>query len=159
MITASAEDISAIVRSTAGEVIACHECGTVHRLPDMPDDTIARCVACGAKIFIRFEGSVERTLALYLAALALFVVANAFPILSMSIGGQTNASTILDSAKALYDAGMWPLALAVGLAGIAAAARQDPGHARHPGAAAARLASRPGWSPASAGSSGCSPGR
>ena len=85
----------------------------------MPDDTIARCVACGAKIFIRFEGSVERTLALYLAALALFVVANAFPILTMAIGGQTNASTILDSAKALHDAGMWPLALAVGLAGIA----------------------------------------
>ena len=70
-------------------MIACHECGTVHRLPAMPDDTIARCVACGAKIFIRFEGSVERTLALYLAALALFVVANAFPILTMSIGGQT----------------------------------------------------------------------
>ena len=36
----------------------------------------------------------------------------------MSIGGQANASTILDSAKALYDDGMWPLALAVGLAGI-----------------------------------------
>ena len=105
--------------AAAGEVIACHECGTIHRLPAMPDDTIARCGACGAKIFIRFERSVERTLALYLAALALFLVANAFPILTMSIGGQTNASTILDSAKALYDDGMWPLALAVGLAGIA----------------------------------------
>ena len=113
----AADDSTPSARSTAGEVIACHECGTVHRLPAMPDDTIARCVACGAKIFIRFEGSVERTLALYLAALALFVVANAFPILTMSIGGQTNASTILDSAKALHDAGMWPLALAVGLAG------------------------------------------
>src|SRR5215217_91800 len=102
---------------TAGEVIACHECGTVHRLPAMPNDTIARCVACNAKIYIRFEGTVERTLALYMAALALFLVANAFPLLSMAIAGQTNASTILDSAKALYDDGMWPLALAVGLAG------------------------------------------
>ncbi len=100
------------------EVIACHECGTVHHLPAMPDDTVARCVACGAKIFIRFERSVERTLALYIAALALFLVANGFPILSMSIGGQSNASTILDSAIALYDDNMWPLALAVGLAGI-----------------------------------------
>jgi paraquat-inducible protein A len=117
MTTATPADGTAPARTTAGEVIACHECGTVHRLPAMPDDTIARCVACGAKIFIRFEGSVERTLALYLAALALFVVANAFPILTMSIGGQTNASTVLDSAKALHDAGMWPLALAVGLAG------------------------------------------
>jgi paraquat-inducible protein A len=103
--------------AASDEVIACHECGTIHRLPAMPDDTVARCVACGAKIVIRFERSVERTLALYLAALALFVVANAFPILTMSIGGQANASTILDGAKALYDDGMWPLALAVGLAG------------------------------------------
>ena len=117
MTTATAEDITPPARSTAGEVIACHECGTVHRLPAMPDDTIARCTACGAKIFIRFERSVERTLALYLAALVLFVVGNAFPILTMSIAGQTNASTILDGARALYDAGMWPLALAVGLAG------------------------------------------
>ena len=83
----------------------------------MPHDTVARCIACDAKIYIRFEGTIERTLALYLAALALFLVANAFPIMSMAIAGQTNASTILDSAKALYDAGMWPLALAVGLAG------------------------------------------
>jgi paraquat-inducible protein A len=116
---------SAAARSPLGageraeEVIACHECGTVHRLPAMPDDSIARCVACGAKIFIRFRRSVEHTLAFYLAALLLFVVANAFPILSMSLEGQANATTILDSAKALYDDGMWPLALAVGAAGVA----------------------------------------
>ena len=117
MTTETADDITPTARSTAGEVLACHECGTVHRLPAMPNDTVARCVACGAKIYIRFEATIERTLALYLAALALFLVANAFPIMSMAIAGQTNASTILDSAKALYDDGMWPLALAVGLAG------------------------------------------
>src|SRR3954454_18314436 len=102
----------------AEEVVACHECGTVHRLPPMPDDTIAQCVLCGARILIRFERSIERTLALYLAALFLFLVANTLPILSMAIGGQHNASTILDSAKALYNAGMWPLAMAVALAGV-----------------------------------------
>ncbi len=101
----------------AEEVIACHECGTVHRLPPMADDTVAKCVTCGARIVIRFVRSIERTLALYLAALILFVVANAFPILTMSIGGQANASTVLDGARALYDDGMWPLALAVALAG------------------------------------------
>src|SRR3954454_8495653 len=102
----------------AEEVVACHECGTAPRLPPMPDDTIAQCVSCGARILIRFERSIERTLALYLAALVLFLVANSLPILSMSIGGQHNASTILDSAKALYDDAMWPLAVAVALAGV-----------------------------------------
>jgi paraquat-inducible protein A len=104
--------------TTAGEVIACHECGTVHVLPAMADDTVARCTACGATIFIRYDRTVERTLALYLAALALVLVANAFPILTMSLEGQSNAATILDSARALYAEGMWPLALAVALAGI-----------------------------------------
>ena len=104
--------------TTAGEVIACHECGTVHVLPAMPDDTVARCTACGATMFIRYDRTVERTLALYLAALALVLVANAFPILTMSLEGQSNAATILDSARTLYAEGMWPLALAVALAGI-----------------------------------------
>ncbi|MFO1048620.1 MAG: paraquat-inducible protein A [Geminicoccaceae bacterium] len=103
---------------TASEVIACHECGTVHRLPPMADDTIARCRACGATIYIRFDHAVSRTLALYLAALAFVLVANSFPILTMSIEGQRNAATILDSATALYSEGMWPLAIAIALAGI-----------------------------------------
>lgn len=103
---------------TTSEVIACHECGTIHRLPPMPDDTIARCRACGATIYIRFDQSVPRTLALYLAALVLVAVANAFPIMTLSIEGQRNAATILDSARVLYDEGMWPLAIAIGLAGI-----------------------------------------
>lgn len=113
----TANEVVATDCGEPAEVMACHECGTIHRLPAMSDNTVARCVTCNAKIFVRFVRSVERTLALYLAALVLFVVANAFPILSMSIGGQANASTILDSARALYDEGMWPLAIAVGLAG------------------------------------------
>jgi paraquat-inducible protein A len=101
-----------------GEVIACHACGTVHRLPHMADDTVATCTACGADIAIRFDNTVSRTLALYLAALCLVLVANAFPIMTMAIEGQRNAATILDSAKVLYVEGMWPLAIAVALAGI-----------------------------------------
>jgi paraquat-inducible protein A len=116
--TAARQGVPPPSAAGAEEVIACHECGTVHRLPAMPDDSIARCVACGAKIFIRFERSVERTLAFYLAALLLFLVANAYPIMTMSLEGQANAATILDSAKALYDGGMWPLALAVAGAGV-----------------------------------------
>lgn len=106
------------------EIIACHDCGTVHRLPPFPDDavgsddTVARCKACGAKLRIRFGRTVEHTLALYLAALSLFIVANAFPILAMTVEGRGNAATILDSATALYGDGLWPLALAVGGMGL-----------------------------------------
>lgn len=117
MVAGVRTETSGAARAEPEEVLACHACGTVHRLPVMPDDTVARCVACGTRIAIRFHRSIERTLALYLAALILFIVANVFPILTMAIAGQANATTVLDGAKALYDDGMWPLALAVALAG------------------------------------------
>ncbi len=101
-----------------GEVLACEGCGTVHRLPAMSDDTVATCTACGGQLALRYDDTVTRTLALYVAALCLVLVANAFPIMTMAIEGQSNAATILDSAKVLYVEGMWPLAVAVALAGI-----------------------------------------
>ena len=101
-----------------GEVLACEGCGTVHRLPAMSDDTVATCTACGGQLALRYDDTVTRTLALYVAALCLVLVANAFPIMTMAIEGQSNAATILDSAKVLYVEGMWPLSVAVALAGI-----------------------------------------
>ena len=98
---------------TGEEIIACHECGLVHRLPALSGDARARCRACRATIYRHVESSVERSLALLLAALFLFIVANAFPIMSMSLEGQTAATTILDGVAALYAYGMWPVALVV----------------------------------------------
>jgi hypothetical protein len=131
MTTAAAADGTAPARATAGEVLACRECGTVHCLPAMPDDTVARCVACAAKLYIRFEGTVERTLALYLAALVLFLVANAFPVMSMAIAGQSNASTILDSEGARGVTARRPVSARLGrnagaAAILATSARKDP---------------------------------
>lgn len=95
------------------EVIACHACGLVHRLPPMGAETVASCRACGAPIFRRIPNSVDRTLAFYFGALFLFLVANAFPIMAMGLEGQVQASTILDGAAALYRADMWPIAAVV----------------------------------------------
>lgn len=113
------QDGSPPAADAGGEVIACHGCGAVHALPPMRDDSIARCTVCGAKVALRFARTVEHTLALYGAALCLFLVANAFPILTLTLQGQANTATVLDSAWALYGDGVWPLALAVGLAGFA----------------------------------------
>ncbi|MEK0083529.1 paraquat-inducible protein A [Benzoatithermus flavus] len=99
------------------EMIACHACGLVHRLPPMTHRTIATCTACGTPICRRIERSIEKTLALYLGALLLFVVANAFPFMTMSLEGNATATTILDGARALYREGMWPVALVVLLTG------------------------------------------
>jgi paraquat-inducible protein A len=57
--------------------------------------------------------SPNRTLALTLAALILFVPANVFPTLTVSLMGSTQTDTVFDGVVALWRSGMWPLALIV----------------------------------------------
>lgn len=99
------------------EIIACHECGLIHRLPPMRDHTIALCRACGATIHRRVHHAIERALACYLAAALLFGVANAFPFMTLEIEGREQTGTILAGAVALHRAGMTPLGLVVLLVG------------------------------------------
>ena len=124
----------------AEEVIACHECGTVHRLPPMADDTVAKCVTCGARIVIRFERSIERTLALYLAALILFVVANAFPILTHVDRRPSQCKHRAGRCQGALRRRDVAAGAGRGTGRHGAATGQDPRHAGDPGAAAARLA-------------------
>lgn len=119
MPTAALVDPEVPTTGVADEVIACHACGLVHRLPPMPEETVATCNACGTPLFRRIANAADRTLAFYLAALILFLVANMFPILELAIEGQARASTILDGTWSLYLQGMWPVALVVLLTGTA----------------------------------------
>jgi paraquat-inducible protein A len=57
--------------------------------------------------------SLNRTLALTLAALILFVPANVFPTLTVSLMGSTQTDTVFAGVVALWRSGMWPLALIV----------------------------------------------
>ena len=52
-----------------------------------------------------------------MGALVLFYVANAYPIMSMTIEGRTQSTTIIAGSQALWDAGMPALSLVVLLAG------------------------------------------
>ncbi len=56
------------------------------------------------------RNSVDRALALTLAAIVLFAVANAFPIVGLSVNGNLVETTLFGAARVLYDDGVWPLA-------------------------------------------------
>jgi paraquat-inducible protein A len=62
--------------------------------------------------------SLNRTLALTLAALILFVPANVFPTVTLALMGSTETDTVFDGVLALWQDGMWPLALIVMCASI-----------------------------------------
>jgi len=62
--------------------------------------------------------SLNRTLALSVAALILFVPANVFPTLTLAIAGSSESDTVFGGVVELWQSGMWPLALLVLCASI-----------------------------------------
>jgi paraquat-inducible protein A len=61
----------------------------------------------------RKRDSLDRTLALALAGLVLFIVANAFPFLSFRMQGQVTETTLMTGIRDLWGQGMMELSLLV----------------------------------------------
>jgi paraquat-inducible protein A len=96
------------------KLIACHECDLLHRIPVREGaHSISRCRRCNATLHRSVENSIDRTLALTLAGLMLFIVANAFPFLAFKLQGQETQTTLISGVIGLYDEGKWEIALLV----------------------------------------------
>jgi paraquat-inducible protein A len=105
---------------TDERVIVCHDCGAVQRVPPLRPGGVARCVVCAASLRERSYTGNPGALAWALAALILFTVAQSLPLLSLEIEGRGQSARIVDGVLALWDQGMWPLALVVLVAAILA---------------------------------------
>ena len=91
-------------------LIACHECDLLQRETMLTGGATARCRRCGAMLYRSPPASLDRALAFTLAAIVLFAVANAFPIVGLSVNGTLVETTLFGAARVLYDDGVWPLA-------------------------------------------------
>jgi len=69
-------------------LIACHECDLIHRVKPLPEKGIANCTRCGSVLYRHKPNSIDRTLALSMAGLVLFVLANSFPFLALKMESQ-----------------------------------------------------------------------
>ncbi|MCB1777547.1 MAG: paraquat-inducible protein A [Candidatus Competibacteraceae bacterium] len=98
---------------TEQTLIACHECDLLQQLKPTPPGGSAWCPRCGAVLHRSKRDSLNRTLALSLAGLILFVVANAFPFLAFEMQGQVTQTRLFTGVKDLYAQGMWGLAALV----------------------------------------------
>lgn len=84
---------------------ACPECDRLHaRTPLQPGET-ARCVRCGAVLYRAPRWRPDQMLAVVVAALITFVVANAFPILEVHVQGSVTRATLPGSVAALWTEG------------------------------------------------------
>ena len=93
-------------------LVACPDCDLLNRL-DGPAAATLLCARCGAVLRRHRPNSLDRTLALVVAALLLFTLANSFPFLAMKSGGFVQETTLLSGVQELWRQGLRLLAALV----------------------------------------------
>jgi paraquat-inducible protein A len=96
-----------------GELVACHECDLLMRKPRLSYGEKAECPRCGYELYAHRPNVVERSLALVIAALLLYVPANFLPIMQLNLLGQSSQDTVWSGVLGLFDSGMQGIAVVV----------------------------------------------
>jgi paraquat-inducible protein A len=91
---------------------ACHTCMALN------DDSARHCRRCGSRVHVRIPDSLQRTVALLIAAAVLYVPANVFPIMTTDQLGRSVDSTIIGGAVLLWNMGSYPVALVILIASV-----------------------------------------
>jgi paraquat-inducible protein A len=94
-------------------LLTCHECDLLQRETALSRAASARCCRCGAVLYRNHPHSLERSLALALAASILFIMANAFPIIGLEVGGEIIQTTLFGAVNSLFNNDMRLVALLV----------------------------------------------
>lgn len=100
-------------------LLRCHDCDLLHEVPEVPAGSRALCGRCGAVLLARRPETVERSIALALASLFFWLVANLFPFLTMEIGGRIEPSRLASGVGGLWADGFFELAVLVLLFAVA----------------------------------------
>ena len=99
-------------------LVACHECAAIYRRTPIPERASAHCLRCGALLYRQIADTLNRTLALNLAALMLWIMANLYPFLGLQVAGVYQENLLLTGGWALYEYGMGELGLVVFLTSV-----------------------------------------
>jgi paraquat-inducible protein A len=105
-------------------LIACPHCDLLQRLPDLAPGASARCPRCDKELWRRREDTLNRSLALALAAAVLYVIANSVPMLGLSIVGRGASTTVIGGVEFLWQDGQELVAALVMFTAIIAPALQ-----------------------------------
>ncbi len=90
----------------------CHVC---YKLA--PEDE-HRCPRCGAALHLRLPDSIQRTVALLITAIVLYIPANVLPIMTTTQLGSATDSTILGGVVLLIQMGSYPVAAVIFIASV-----------------------------------------
>lgn len=98
--------------------LGCQYCGQVNDIKQVPTSEPAFCGRCNTRLIGARNTNRQVTLALALAALALYIPANVYPILKISQLGMYSENTIFSGVVHLAAGGFWGIAIIVFVASI-----------------------------------------
>ena len=105
-------------------LVACPNCDLVQRLPEIDIGHVARCPRCETELWRRRKDSLDRTLALALAAAVLWIIANTEPMLGLTAVGRESFTTVFGGSELLWEHGQEVVAGLIFFAAILAPALQ-----------------------------------
>lgn len=100
--------------------IICEHCDSLYESVPLRKGQTAQCSRCGAVLERARHLNVQQLLALSVTAALLFVFANAFPVISISLQGLSNEATLWQSVEALAHGRISVIAAVAGLSIILA---------------------------------------
>lgn len=99
-------------------LISCPHCGTLHQGIEIDPRAQALCSCCGYVLYRRSALSTEGWIAVTLAAIVIFAIAQFFPIASLSVQGHTIRVTFPGALLLTWDQGHYLLSIMTGLFGF-----------------------------------------
>lgn len=100
---------------SADRWVVCEECDAVYTRHELQPGEIAECSRCGHRLYRRHPFDIEILLALTLASLIVFVLANVYPVVTIDAQGARNAATIWGAVLATWESGVAPVAVLAAL--------------------------------------------
>jgi len=110
--------MTAAMQTESASLIACHECDTLARVRRLPPGSVARCPRCGGLLGRGKRDSIDRTLALVVAGLVLFTLANVYPFMTFQLEGREQESNLVSGAIVLWREGLQELGVLVFMTSI-----------------------------------------
>lgn len=99
-------------------LIACHNCGTLHKRVQLYTRAAASCTCCGTVLYKRGFFSIQQWQALAWTGLILFAIAQYFPIVVLSVKGLEVSLTFWQSLRLAWDRGSYLVSVIAGLIGF-----------------------------------------
>lgn len=104
----------------ADEVVVCEYCDAFTRRVALRRGERALCPNCGSPLYRRRWLGLDGTLAVTLTAFVALIIANSYPIMTMSVGGQHSSATFWQAVMTLDHDGFMEIAVVVAVTGLLA---------------------------------------